>query len=76
MKENQQGLFHALSVETACILPSLRKSGVNTARFKVSGNQKFAYFSGKPPHHERAPVILWMTLQRCQIRFFPHPLNG
>ena len=42
MKENQQGLFHASSVETACILPSLRKSGVNMARFKVSGNQKFA----------------------------------
>ena len=27
------------------ILPSLRKSGVNMARFKVLGNQKFASFS-------------------------------
>ena len=32
--------------ETASILPSLRKSGVNMARFKVFGNQKFASFSG------------------------------
>ena len=46
MKENQQGQFHASRVETACILPSLRKSGVNMARFKVFGNQKFASFSG------------------------------
>ena len=45
MKENQQGQFHASRVETACILPSLRKSGVNMARFKVFGNQKFALFS-------------------------------
>ena len=46
MKENQQGQFHALRMETDCILPSLRKSGVNMARFKVFGNQKFASFSG------------------------------
>ena len=46
MKENQQGHFHAFCVETASILPSLRKSGVNMARFKVFGNQKFASFSG------------------------------
>ena len=46
MKENQQGQFHASRVETALILPSLRKSGVNMARFKVFGNQKFASFSG------------------------------
>ena len=46
MKENQQGQFHASRVETACILPSLLKSGVNMARFKVFGNQKFASFSG------------------------------
>ena len=46
MKENQQGQFHASCAETACILPSLRKSGVNMARFKVFGNQKFASFSG------------------------------
>ena len=45
MKENQQGQFHASCVETACILPSLRKSGVNMARFKVFGNQKFASLS-------------------------------
>ena len=46
MKENQQGQFHPLGVETACILPSLQKSGVNLARFKVFGNQKFASFCG------------------------------
>ena len=46
MKENQQGQFHASRVETACILPSLWKSGVNMARFKVFGNQKFASSSG------------------------------
>ena len=45
-ERNQQGQFHASRVETACILPSLRKSGVNMARFKVFGNQKFASFSG------------------------------
>ena len=74
MKENQQGLFHASSVETACILPSLRKSGVNMARFKVSGNQKFAYFSGKPPHHERAPVILLMDdFTKVSNPFLPSP---
>ena len=46
MKENQQGQFHASHMETACILPFLRKSGVNMACFKVFGNQKFALFSG------------------------------
>ena len=46
MKENQQGQFDASRVETASILPSLRKSGVNMARFKVFGNQKFASFPG------------------------------
>ena len=46
MKENQQGQFHGSRVEAACILPSLQKSGVNKARFKVFGNQKFAWFSG------------------------------
>ena len=46
MKENQQDQFHASRVETVCSLPSLRKSGVNMARFKGFGNQKFASFSG------------------------------
>ena len=46
MKENQQGQFHALHVETAYLLPSLRKSGVNMAHFKMFGNQQFASFSG------------------------------
>ena len=41
-----QGQFHTSRVETACILRSLRKSGVNIARFKVFGNQKFTSFCG------------------------------
>ena len=45
MKENQKGRFHAPRMETACILPSLRKSFVNMARFTVFGSQKFASFS-------------------------------
>ena len=34
-------------------------------------------WSWKLPHDERAPAILLMDdISRCQIGFFPHPLNG
>ena len=66
MKENQRARFHASRVETAYILPSLQKSGVNMACLTVFGNQKFASF----PRWERGIKLKFSGLTVEKVRLF------